>query len=171
MKINDLEEILKQRSFDFIQDDIKESLKELKSAAVANNDQEQAKFIWCLEQIFTVKNLFIESFKLMKKGDYEKAWHNLDRSDIELSFLRKHLDYSDNKYDLLFIENEIPKYQELFPYDFFFSRESIESDFTCSICGAKFGLRRNNCSHEVGEIYNGEMCCMELSNMVESLNS
>jgi hypothetical protein len=41
MKINDLEEILKQRSFDFIQDDIKESLKELKSAAVANNDQEK----------------------------------------------------------------------------------------------------------------------------------
>jgi hypothetical protein len=60
------------------------------------------------------------------------------------------------------------KYQELFPYDFFFSRESIESDFTCSICGAKFGLRRNNCSHEVGEIYNGEMCC-RIINKVELL--
>jgi predicted RNA-binding Zn-ribbon protein involved in translation (DUF1610 family) len=35
--------------------------------------------------------------------------------------------------------------------------ESIESDFRCSICGSKIGIR-NRCSHKIGEIYNGEMC-------------
>jgi hypothetical protein len=49
-----------------------------------------------------------------------KSLHNLDRSDIELSFLRKHLDYSDNKYDLLFIENEIPKISGVISLRFLF---------------------------------------------------
>ncbi|MDO0823322.1 SEC-C metal-binding domain-containing protein [Desulfosporosinus nitroreducens] len=156
--INDIELVLRQRKFELKKEDITNNLKEQKELAVRNDNQDQAKYIWCLEQVFKVKSLFIEAFNLMKKGDFEKAWLSLDRSDIELSFLKPHFDYSDNKYELEYIEKEIPKYQKLFPYDFFSSRESIESDFTCTICGAKLGLRKNECGHRVGQIYNGEMC-------------
>lgn len=162
MTIDDIEKILRQKDFISEKDYLNSNLRGLKKLAVQDDDQEAAKYLWCLEQVLKVKSLFVEAFRLMKNGDFQSAWYNLDRSDIELGFLRWHIDYSDNKFDLLFIEREIPKYQELFPYDFFTSRESIESDFTCSICGAKMGIR-NKCSHQVGEIYNGEMCCRQIN--------
>lgn len=157
MDINKIEELLKLKNYDLLDINIELELKKLKKIAVENMKPDEAKYIWCLEQVCKVKKLFIKAFKLMKEGNFERAWNNLDMSDIELGFLKPHFDYSDNQYDLLFIEKEIPKYQELFPYDLFASRESIESDFTCSICGAKMGIR-NKCQHKVGEIYNGEMC-------------
>lgn len=167
MDIKNIEELLKLKSNEILTYDIENELKELKKIAVENTKQDEAKHIWCLEQIYSVKKLFIKAFRLMKEGEFEKAWYKLDRSDIKLNFLKPHFDYSDNRYDLLFIESEIPKYQELFPYELFGSRESIESDFTCSICGAKVGIR-NKCDHKVGEIYNGEMCC-RVVNKIEIL--
>lgn len=167
MKINDIELLLRQNNFKSESEYLVNKLKESKQLAVKNDNQSEAKYIWCLEQIFKVKNNFIRAFDLMKKSKFEEAWYSLDRSDIELNFLRRHLDYNDNKYDLLFIEKEIPKYQELFPYDYFTSRESIESEFACSICGSKIGIRKK-CSHKVGEIYSGEMCC-RVVNKIEFL--
>lgn len=158
MKINRIEKLIKQRHTDFNYDSIKNELKILKKLAVEKQNQEKAKYIWCLEQILEIKTLFIKTFDLMKNNDFENAWYNLDRCDIELSFLRPHFEYANNEYDLVFIENEIIKYQQLFPYEYFFSRETIESDFTCSICGYSMGIR-NKCGHKVGEIYDGEMCC------------
>ncbi|AIY81699.1 SEC-C motif family protein [Clostridium botulinum 202F] len=167
MDIKNIEELFKLKNNNLLTSNIEPELKRLKKIAVENMKQDEAKHIWCLEKVYLAKKLFIEAFRLMKEGDFERAWNNLDRSDIELNFLKSHFDYSDNKYDLLFIENEIPKYQELFPYDLFTSRESIESDFTCSICGAKIGIR-NKCEHKVGEIYNGEMC-VKVVNKIELL--
>ena len=164
MTINDIEELLKQRNANFNCEIIENNLKELKQSEVEAGNQEKAKHIWCLEQILKIKTLFIEAFNLMKNNDFEKAWYNLDRCDIELSFLKHHFNYNNNEFDLLFIEKEIPKYQELFPYDYFSSRETIESDFTCSICGSSMGIR-NKCRHKVGEIYNGEMCYRIVNNI------
>jgi len=45
----------------------------------------------------------------------------------------------------------------LFPYKLFFSPEIIEHEKKCNICGKIISIR-NPCGHEVGEIYNGEMC-------------
>lgn len=164
MTINNIETLLKQRDNNFDHNDIKKNLDKLKQSAVQVGDQERAKHIWCLEQILKIKTLFIEAFNLMKNNEFEKAWYNLDRCDIELSFLKSHFDYTNNEFDLLFIEKEIPKYQELFPYDYFLSREAIESDFTCSICGSPMGIR-NKCRHKVGEIYDGEMCYRIVNNI------
>ena len=155
MEINSIEELLKQNYVDF--NNIENNLKQLKKSAVESDDQKEAKHIWCLEQILKVKKLFINSFNSMKNNDFEIAWYDLDRCDIELSFLKSHFNYTNNEFNLLFIENEIPKYQELFPYDLFSSRETIDSNFSCSICGGLQGIR-NTCHHKIGEIYDGEMC-------------
>lgn len=84
--------------------------------------------------------------------------------DIELSFLRKHFDYCGNKYNLEFIEEYSRKYQKLFPYEYFMSRESIIKKESCSIC-KRINTIRNRCEHEVGELYMGEMCSRRIEDM------
>lgn len=134
-----------------------EELSNLKRTAVWQGDQKEAKRIWCLEQVFKVINHYLTAYRYLLNSDYFKAWCELDRADIELYFLHAHLDYSENKYNLEFIEKNINQLQKLFPYEYFASRESTINKWSCSICNQVI-TPRNSCSHEVGEIYNGEMC-------------
>lgn len=99
-------------SFD---NDIKSKLKELKAKAVESNEETVANEIWCLETISEIQRLFIGAFNSIKNGKHFDAWHSYDMIDIELSFLRKHFDYCDNKYNLEYIEEYSRKYQKLFP--------------------------------------------------------
>lgn len=137
--------------------DIPDLLATLKKDAVKVNDQERAKYIWCLEQVYIVIKHYLDAFSKLKEKEYYEAWCLLDRADIELSFLRKHLDYSGNKYYLEFIENNIHQLQNLFPYQYFMSRESVVKKWFCSICNEEINLRKS-CGHKIGDIYNGEQC-------------
>lgn len=137
--------------------DIIDELTKLKYNAVSQGDQEEAKNIWCLEQIYKVINHYLVAYKNLFDKNYFEAWCELDRADIELSFLRRHYEYSENKFNLEFIEKNIIQLQKLFPYKHFFSRESTTKKWKCSICNNPITLR-NSCGHEVGEIYNGEQC-------------
>jgi hypothetical protein len=137
--------------------DILDELFELKITAVKQGDQQEAKNIWCLEQIYKVKKNFLTIYKLLVNKEFYHAWCELDRADIELYFLRKHFDYSGNQYNLEFIEQNIIQLKKLFPYQYFSSRESTVKTWRCSICSQIITLR-NPCGHEVGEIYNGEQC-------------
>lgn len=134
-----------------------ERLSELKKSAVEQDNQQQAKEIWCLEQVYKVISQYLNAFKKLNSKDYFDAWLALDRADTELYFLRKHFDYSDNRFNLKFIERRIQQLQKLFPYKHFFSREATIKKWTCSICNKVISLR-NSCGHKVGEIYNGEQC-------------
>lgn len=137
--------------------DILDQLSELKKTAVNQGQQEEAKNIWCLEQVYKVKNNFFSAYKQLVDKEYYSAWCKLERAYIDLHFLRRHLDYSGNKYGLEFIERNIIQLQKLFPYQYFFSRESTVKKWRCSICNQVISLR-NFCGHDVGEIYNGEQC-------------
>ncbi|PFA60041.1 YecA family protein [Bacillus sp. AFS015896] len=140
-----------------LRSNILEELSGLKIIAVNRGDQAEAKNIWCLEQVYKVINHFITAYKQLVDKEYFEAWCELDRADINLHFLRRHLDYTGNKYNLEFIEKNIFQLQKLFPYKYFLSRESIIEKWTCSICNQVIKLR-NPCNHKVGEIYNGELC-------------
>lgn len=137
--------------------DILEKLSEYKRNAVNKGDQKEAKNIWCLEQVYKVKNHFLSAYKQLVGKEYYAAWCELERVDIELKFLRKHLDYSGDKYSLELIEKNTDQLQKLFPYQYFLSRESTVKKWRCSICSQTMSLR-NSCGHEIGEIYNGELC-------------
>ncbi len=158
MKIKKIEEILNKENIHNSHKYLLETLEVLKKNAVKDNEEKKAKYIWCLEKIYLIKTTFEKAFLDLQKNEFKEAWYKFDKCDIELGFLKKHFNFKKNECNLLFIENEIPKYQKLFPYTVFFSRESIESDFTCSICGAKVGIK-SRCEHKIGEIYNGKMCC------------
>ena len=143
---------------------IKSRLKELKANAVESDQEGTANEIWCLETIGEVQRLFISAFNSIKNKKHFDAWHSYDLIEIELSFLRRHFDYSGNKYNLEFIEEYSRKCQKLFPYKYFMSRESIIKKESCSICG-KINTIRNRCEHEVGGLYMGEMCTRIVEDM------
>jgi hypothetical protein len=157
MDLDQIKQYLSQHNKPDFDINIKTCLNELKAEAVVQNNEAIANEIWCLETISEIQQSYISAFNSIKNGKHFDAWHSYDAIDINLSFLRKHLDYSNNLYNLEFIEEYSRKFQRLFPYQFFMSREAVIKKESCSICG-KINTIRNRCEHEVGELYMGEMC-------------
>ena len=50
--------------------------------------EEEANYCWCLKQIYTVKKEYLTAYHELKHHDFENAWYNLGRADIELSFFK-----------------------------------------------------------------------------------
>lgn len=158
MNINDVIGYLHRFRGPSLDPEIPNHLKILKEYEVSQNNQIAAKEIWCLEQVYKVIQHYLSAIKNLRDKKHFEAWCAFDRAEIELSFLRKHLDFEDNKYYLKFYDRIIFQYQKLFPYQYFMSRESVIKRSSCSICGITVSLRRP-CAHRLGEIYNGEQCC------------
>lgn len=129
----------------------------LKLAAVAGGDQLVAKAVWCLETIGRVQDHFVSAFQHMTVGEYKEAWDELERCEIEESFLDKHFREEGNEFGLAHVQIHTKRFQELYPYKWGVSPGFISKDIRCSICEAKITLR-SRCQHEVGEIYDGETC-------------
>lgn len=165
--ISDVEEYLSLENYTSFNIKVFDLLKSLKGEAVSKGDEQRANYIWCLETIAKIKSSYLGAISDIKKRKQLDAWIAFDRCCIEASFLEEHFELSDSKYRINYIIQLTKKFQALFPYKLFMSRETIEKDFTCSICGSRMGLR-NNCCHAVGNIYYGEMCCREI-NSVEFL--
>ena len=152
---------------------VQSELLELKEMAVNAGDEYTANYLWCLQQIFKIQKSYLAAFYDMKHGRFEEAWNMLDRTDIELSFLETHFEKYfrcpvGHRFYLGFILNAVKKFQKLFPYKLFTSREDIIREEKCSICGRKISLR-SGCKHRLGELYMGEMCGHEITDM-EFLN-
>ncbi len=162
--INDVEEYLSSKNYDLFDSKVFDLIKSLKDEAVSESDEQKANYLWCLETIAKIKSSYLGAINEIRVGKQFEAWIAFDRCCIEVSFLEKHFDLSDAKFGINNIIELTKKFQALFPYKYFLSRESIEKDFTCSICGSKMGLR-DNCIHNVGDIYNGEMCCRVINSM------
>ncbi|KOO48770.1 SEC-C domain-containing protein [Viridibacillus arvi] len=153
-----IEEYLSDFNELYLNKEVISKLKSYKEEYVNHNDQNTAKNIWILEQVYKVIAHYIKAFRYLKQKKHYEAWCELDRSDIELSFLYNHIDRTNDKFKLEFISQKTKDLQLLFPYTHFLSREAIVQNWKCSICGNSITLR-NRCSHQLGEIYNGEMCC------------
>ncbi len=141
-----------------------ENLHRLKREAVQAGKQDVAKEIWILESVITVHQRYCESYSLLKSEKYYEGWCLLERAEILLNSLIRHADDDLNQFGLEFLQNHIPKLQSIFPYRIFFSPEIVEEELKCSICGSVQTIRKK-CAHEVGEIYDGELCCRIVSKM------
>lgn len=156
-KINEIQALLNNFREDHISEDIKLQLKKLKQIELSRDNEINANNIWCVQQIEKIISHYLEAFNLLNTAKYLNAWNELDRADIELSFLKPHFDYFTHSPAIVFIEDKISQIQKLYPYQYFFSRESITLKSRCSICNSPISLR-NSCDHVVGELYNGEQC-------------
>ena len=149
-----------------VNSDIGEDIKEQKKQAASIGDENKANYLWCIYQIFLVQKNYTDAFWNMKNKRYEDAWLQLDRADIELSFLDKHYEtyFGESvglRFQLPYILNTIKRFQMLFPYKLFVSRETVIKEERCSICGETIRLR-GGCKHKLGQLYKGEQCCHEI---------
>lgn len=166
LSLEDIKTVLRNIELNYFNRDVElihNSLVALKIDAVERNNQELAKEIWCFQQILEVQQKYLEAFNSMKMEGYYKAWTLLEQAELALYFLKAHfLDI--NQYKLKFIETQIERFQSLYPYKVFFSTEILELEKKCSICKQVISIRKS-CGHKVGEIYNGEQCLREVTNM------
>lgn len=157
MNIEQVSDYLQKFNGNKLDTNVLDALSSLKETAISQGDQFEAKNLWCLEQVSKVISHYLNVYEFLRFNNFFKAWCEIERVDIEMSFLRKHLSYSDNKYKLLFIEEKIKDLEKLFPYEHFLSREAVVKSWSCSICKKVITIR-NRCEHKPGEIYNGELC-------------
>jgi hypothetical protein len=141
---------------------LKEVLAQSKTSAVAKGDQAGAKRIWCLEGILAVQQKYVEAFDDLFNGHFYAGWCAFERVEIEYSFLRRHLPQPHSAYRLDFIVSKTHQWQSLYPYRLFSSMEFIKKARKCMICNQPVSLRKP-CGHLIGEIYDGEMCCHEIT--------
>ena len=172
MNIQEIREFLndvKQRSFNFDYSKIESVLKEYKKEFVLKNEQGGAREIWCYEEILEIQKHFIDAYGKLKKKEFYKAWCILEKCEISLLHLKPHFFEHYSEYSLDFIDKHVSMLQSMFPYKIFISPEMLIHNYKCSICDRRVVLR-NPCGHEVGEIYNGEMC-VRIVDSVEFLGS
>lgn len=146
-------------------EEIREELKRLKKSAILDGDQLQAKLIWCYEEILEIQRRYSLAFENMKTGFFYDAWCELERIEVAFHFLERHYDLEgDTKdiYKLQFIRNHSRQFQLLYPYALFFSTALIILGQRCSICEKAISIH-HPCGHHVGEIYEGELCLREIT--------
>lgn len=141
-------------------DPIHRSLAEWKRKSVESGTQDEAKRIWCLEQVLIIQKTYLEVFLKLKNGEYYEAWCSLEQIELKLKFLTPHQDFilgDKSSYKLDFIGEHVERYQGLFPYKIFMSPEFLEEETLCSTCNKRISIRKP-CGHKLGEIYDGEQC-------------
>jgi len=146
----------------------KQVITQAKACAVAIGDQPHAKFCWCLETALHVQEKYLEAFSLMRGSEFYLAWCALERTEIAVGALSKHLDDTGDRFRAHFIGAHVERFQSLYPYRMFLSPAFVLKKCTCSICGNEISVR-NPCGHRRGEIYDGEMCyrAVEESELLE----
>lgn len=94
LNLNDTQSLLRHRCnqpYDQNElDNIGTALSTLKQARVDAGNQDKAKEIWCLEEILSIQQSYLQSFRKMKSGEYYDAWCTLERAEISLGFLDHH---------------------------------------------------------------------------------
>lgn len=150
-KLNDLP------NQNFSLEDLKNELQKVKEEFVKQDNQDAAKQIWIYQTIIEIHILYKEAFGLLKNKEHYEGWCKLERTEIELGFLKKHFQYDRESFYLFRIEKAIKNLQVIFPYKLFSSSEIVIEEEICSVCNQKISIRKP-CGHIVGEIYNGEIC-------------
>jgi len=165
MDISEIEAYLSNKNRQ-LENSVRDEIDRLRQEAIGRQDEEQANYCWCLMQIYNIKKGFLLAIDDLKNKKYESAWKTFDNIDIELEILEENYDISqeNDKFHLMFIGWIIKEYQKLFPYCYFFSRESIIKAEECSICGKRISLR-HPCGHKAGKLYMGELCVRKVIDM------
>lgn len=165
MTIQDIEKYLSTNNYELEKHIVEEIEKKLK-IAISNNDEDLANYCWCLKQIFFIKSSYLSVIDLLLNKKYEDAWLLLDNIDLAFCSLENNFDIKQNNdnFCLAFISDIIKEYQKLFPYKYFFSRESIIKNEKCSICGKRLSLR-SSCGHKLDKLYMGQLCQKIITDM------
>jgi hypothetical protein len=144
--------------------EISSSLAQLKATYVASKNQACSKAIWCLQTVGLVQYHYLNAFALMTAARHYAAWCELERAEVCLHSLDRHLRDPENIFGLELVRNQIHAFQCLYPYKFFASPEIWHKECRCSVCD-QIIKPRSRCHHRPGEIYDGEECFTVIKQM------
>lgn len=152
---DDLYKILSEYQLKFNHLDLKESINNLFNES---EDSELKNKLWYLKTVFYIKVNFFEIFDFLKsKSKYEEAWNLMEKTQIMINNLKNNPFLCIEAFNIQYIKETLDKFELLFPYYIFSSREMIIKSSKCSICGKEYNVR-NFCGHNFGKVYNGHLC-------------
>jgi hypothetical protein len=140
------------------------SLVQLKASYVASRNHACSKAVWCLQTVGRVQYHYLNAFSKMLASKHYAGWCELERAELCLHSLDRHLRDPKNMFGLELIRNQIHAFQGLYPYKFFASPEIWHKECRCSVCD-QIIMPRNRCGHSPGEIYDGEECFAVIKQM------
>jgi hypothetical protein len=160
MELNEIISTLQSKTLQ-IEPSIFAELSKLKKGFVISGEEDRANEIWFYETVARVHSEFFRVYELLKDDEYEKystAWCQLERIENAIGCIRENYPERLSEFSLSHIESTIFNLQRIFPYKFFFSRESVIKKSECSICHKETAIR-HPCAHKTGRLYAGELCC------------
>ena len=128
-----------------------------KEECVIQNNQLGAKTPWCLETIGHIQDKFISVFLDFKAEEYREAWNSLEQCEKAITALDQHFLEKQGEFGIEHIRAHTRQLQELYQLKWGFSPGLLFEEVQCSVCRSKRTLR-DDCGHEIGEIYDGEIC-------------
>ena len=132
-------------------------LSEIKQGFVNQDSQIGAKATWCLGCIGYIQDNFISAFLHISTEDFRKAWDLLDQCEKALTSLDRHFVESQDEFGIEHVRVHTRQLQELYQLKWGISPAILFEEVRCSVCQGKRTLR-DDCGHEIGEIYDGAIC-------------
>lgn len=127
---------------------------ELDSARGSAPESELNK-LWALHEVVTIHKLFLDTYKLLKEGNYYAAWCKAEK--VEISCLILENNDTELYKSVEKLASVVASLQSIYPYKIFASHVARISKEECSICHKTREIN-NPCGHRVGKVYNGEVC-------------
>jgi hypothetical protein len=106
----------------------------------------------------------VDAYELMKRQEYRKAWDLLERSELNLRWIRKNPFLPIGEFLCDELAEQVTHWQKIFPYKVFASPEIRIKREQCSICGNSSGPWPD-CAHIVGKVYGGKFCSRTVTDM------
>ena len=132
-------------------------LSRTKENCVSENNQLGAKAAWCLEIIGHIQDNFISAFIHIREKSFQEAWKLLEHCESAIRSLDQHFVENQSQFGIEHVRIHTWQLQELYHLKWGVSPAILFEEVHCSVCQSKRMLR-SSCGHEVGEIYDGEMC-------------
>lgn len=102
------------------------------------------------------------AFNAICEGEFKESWDTLEKCENAIRGLDWHFTEAENEFGIEYVRKHTKQFQELFPLKWGVSLGLLIKEARCSICDSKLTLRYE-CTHELGEIYDGEECLKVIS--------
>ena len=145
-------------------DEFYEMLSQVKGEFVSKDDQVAGKAVWCMETIGRIQDDFISVFLKIGEYNFKESWDLLSKCESSILALDPHFREIKEEFGIEHIRIHTKQLQELFPVKWGFSPGLLIKEKRCSVCNAKLTLN-SGCEHRSGEIYDGEICHIEVTQM------
>lgn len=71
---------------------ILDDLNSIKLDAISKNNELLANEVWCLEEIYSIQDAYLNMFNNLKNNNFEQAWNQIEQIDIAIYYLKNNCD-------------------------------------------------------------------------------